>query len=159
MEATNYRFRQDPGGDVNSLGVVRINIANPYGVYMHDTPAKGYFRRRLPLRLVRLRAGPERARLCGVAPQEQSRLGSRPHRRGDPFRAARRRAAQPARANVYWVYITAWGTTASFVTRDDIYQRDGLGIAYQAPPPAQPVAQSARAPVQRLQPMNDDDEN
>ena len=27
----------------NSLGVVRINIANPYGVYMHDTPAKGMF--------------------------------------------------------------------------------------------------------------------
>ena len=28
---------------MNSLGVVRINIPNPYGVYMHDTPAKGIF--------------------------------------------------------------------------------------------------------------------
>jgi murein L,D-transpeptidase YcbB/YkuD len=42
-EATNYMFRQDPGGDFNSLGVVRIDIANPHGVYMHDTPAKGIF--------------------------------------------------------------------------------------------------------------------
>jgi L,D-transpeptidase YcbB len=32
LDATNYRYRQDPGGDINSLGVVRININNPYGV-------------------------------------------------------------------------------------------------------------------------------
>lgn len=43
LDATNYRYRQDPGGDINSLGVVRININNPYGVYMHDTPEKGVF--------------------------------------------------------------------------------------------------------------------
>jgi murein L,D-transpeptidase YcbB/YkuD len=43
MDAVNYRFRQDPGADVNSLGVVRVNIHNPHGVYMHDTPAKGVF--------------------------------------------------------------------------------------------------------------------
>ena len=43
LDALNYRFRQDTGGDFNSLGVVRIDIANSYGVYMHDTPAKGVF--------------------------------------------------------------------------------------------------------------------
>ncbi len=43
LDAVNYKFRQDPGGDLNSLGVVRININNPYGVYMHDTPEKGIF--------------------------------------------------------------------------------------------------------------------
>ena len=43
MDATNYRFRQDPGADFNSLGVVRVNIPNKDGVYMHDTPAKGIF--------------------------------------------------------------------------------------------------------------------
>jgi hypothetical protein len=36
-------FRQDPGGDLNSMGFVRINIPNPHGVYMHDTPSKGIF--------------------------------------------------------------------------------------------------------------------
>ena len=42
MEATNYRYTEDPGTE-NSLGVVRININNPYGVYMHDTSEKGVF--------------------------------------------------------------------------------------------------------------------
>ena len=42
LDATNYRFREDPSTE-NSLGVVRVNINNPYGVYMHDTPAKGVF--------------------------------------------------------------------------------------------------------------------
>src|SRR3712207_5448272 len=42
-EATRYMFRQDPGVDLNSMGFVRINIPNPHGVYMHDTPAKGIF--------------------------------------------------------------------------------------------------------------------
>ena len=42
-EATHYKYRQDTGADLNSLGFVRINIPNPYGVYMHDTPEKGIF--------------------------------------------------------------------------------------------------------------------
>ena len=42
-EATHYKYRQDTGADLNSLGFVRINIPNPYGVYMHDTPSKGIF--------------------------------------------------------------------------------------------------------------------
>ena len=42
-EATHYKYRQDTGADINSLGFVRINIPNPYGVYMHDTPSKGIF--------------------------------------------------------------------------------------------------------------------
>ena len=36
-------FGRIRAGDFNSLGVVRIDIANSYGVYMHDTPAKGIF--------------------------------------------------------------------------------------------------------------------
>ena len=42
-EATHFKYRQDTGADLNSLGIVRINIPNPYGVYMHDTPEKGIF--------------------------------------------------------------------------------------------------------------------
>ena len=42
-EATHYSYRQDTGADVDALGAVRINIHNPYGVYMHDTPEKGIF--------------------------------------------------------------------------------------------------------------------
>ena len=36
--------RQRPG-DVNALGNVKFIFANPYGVYLHDTPTKSTFRR------------------------------------------------------------------------------------------------------------------
>src|SRR3984885_14687325 len=41
-DAVHYTFREDPG-DANSLGRIRINFPSPYGVYMHDTPAKNLF--------------------------------------------------------------------------------------------------------------------
>lgn len=37
------RFRQRIGDD-NSLGVVKFNFNNPYGVYLHDTNSKRYFK-------------------------------------------------------------------------------------------------------------------
>ena len=57
---------------------------------------EGHFRRRLPLRLLGLRARAGRARLCRLAARGQSRLGPRPDRRGDPLRRARRRQADDA---------------------------------------------------------------
>lgn len=41
-EAEQYFFRQDPGAK-NALGRVRINFANNYAVYLHDTPKPGLF--------------------------------------------------------------------------------------------------------------------
>lgn len=41
-EASNYKFRQDPG-PWNALGVVRINMPNVHNVYLHDTPLKQLF--------------------------------------------------------------------------------------------------------------------
>ncbi len=37
------RFRQRTGNE-NSLGVVKFNFYNPYGVYLHDTNSKRYFK-------------------------------------------------------------------------------------------------------------------
>lgn len=37
------KFRQRTGED-NSLGVVKFNFNNPYGVYLHDTNSKRYFK-------------------------------------------------------------------------------------------------------------------
>ena len=39
------RFRQDPGPQ-NALGLVRIDMPNEHGVYMHDTPLKPLFEQR-----------------------------------------------------------------------------------------------------------------
>ena len=167
LEATNYRFRQDPGGDFNSLGVVRINIANPYGVYMHDTPAKGVFGD--DYRFVSSGC----MRLQNVRDYVAWLLKETPGWDRDKIDQAiasgeRLDAKLNEPVPVYWVYVTAWGTPEGIVQfRDDIYQRDGLGqiAAYQAAtgnapaaaPQAQPVAASP-AGGGRLQPMQDDDD-
>jgi len=126
MEATNYRFRQEPGA-LNSLGTVRINIANPYGVYMHDTPSKGLFGddyrfdssgcmrvqnvREYITWLLKDTPGWDRAKI-----DEAIRSGER----------IDARLAQPV--PVYWVYVTAWATPEGAVQfREDIYNKDGMG--------------------------------
>lgn len=40
--AQSIKFKQDPGPQ-NALGLVRIDMSNPEGVYMHDTPMKKLF--------------------------------------------------------------------------------------------------------------------
>ena len=126
-EATRYMFKQDPGGDVNSMGFVRINIPNPHGVYMHDTPSKGIFGddfrfvssgcvrvqnvRDYVQWLLKETPGWDRQNIESVL-----QAGSR----------TEARLTQPV--NVYWTYVTAWATPDGLVQfRDDIYNRDGLG--------------------------------
>ena len=126
LEATNYRFRQEPGA-LNSMGTVRINIANPYGVYMHDTPAKGLFGddyrfhssgcmrvqnvREYIQWLLKDTPGWGRAQI-----EEAIRSGQR----------VDAKLTQPV--PVYWVYVTAWATPEGIVQfREDIYGKDGMG--------------------------------
>ena len=126
-EATHYMFRQDPGGDVNSMGFVRINIPNPHGVYMHDTPSKGIFGddfrfvssgcvrvqnvRDYITWLLKETPGWDREKIEGALDSGQ-RIDAQ--------------LSQPV--PVYWVYITAWAVPDGLVQfRDDIYNKDGLG--------------------------------
>ncbi len=126
LDATHYMFREDPGEN-NSLGVVRINIANPYGVYMHDTATKGVFGddyrfissgcirvqnvRDYVAWLLRDTPGWDRSHI-----DEAIRSGGR----------IDVKLNQPV--PVYWVYITAWAAPDGVVQfRQDIYQRDGFG--------------------------------
>lgn len=37
-----FRVRQEPGDD-NALGLVKFEFNNKFGVYIHDTPSKGFF--------------------------------------------------------------------------------------------------------------------
>jgi L,D-transpeptidase YcbB len=142
LEATNYRFREDPSTE-NSLGVVRININNPYGVYMHDTPAKGVFGD--DFRFVSSGC----MRMQNVRDYVAWLLKNNPgwdRDRIDQAIASGERLdvkIEPA-VNVYWVYITAWGTPEGVVQfREDIYKRDGFSTAAGGAPTIQPVAQQA----------------
>ncbi len=138
LDATNYRFRQDPGPD-NSLGVVRVNIANPYGVYMHDTPEKGVFGddfrfvssgcmrvqniRDYVAWLLKDNPGWDRAKIdATIASGERVDV----------------KLTKPV--NVYWVYITAWGQPDGVTQfREDIYQRDGFSTEAAAAQAIQPA--------------------
>jgi murein L,D-transpeptidase YcbB/YkuD len=128
-EATRYRFRQDPGGELNSMGFVRINIPNQHGVYMHDTPSKGIFGD--DFRFVSSGC----IRVQNVRDYIEWLLKDTPgwsrEQIDATFKAGSRtdaRLAQPV--PIHWVYITAWATPDGLVQfRDDIYNKDGLGNA------------------------------
>jgi murein L,D-transpeptidase YcbB/YkuD len=142
LEATNYKFREEPG-DNNSLGVVRINIANPYGVYMHDTSSKGVFGddyRFISSGCIRV----QNVRDYVAWLLKDTPGWDRP-RIDEAIRSGERIDAKlTAPVPVYWVYVTAWSTPDGLVQfRDDIYQRDGLGSVAATAPPT-PQAFSAR---------------
>lgn len=125
-EATRYVFRQDPGGEFNSLGFVRINMPNKDAVYMHDTPARGIFGddfRFVSSGCVRIQS--VRELVVWLLAEEQ---GWDRTRIDDTFRSGERidvRLSRPV--NNYWTYITAWATPDGLVQfRDDIYGRDGI---------------------------------
>ena len=44
-DVSKIKFRQDPGPQ-NALGLVRLDMPNEHGVYMHDTPMKPLFNQR-----------------------------------------------------------------------------------------------------------------
>ncbi len=129
-EATRYRFRQDQGADLNSMGFVRINIPNPHGVYMHDTPAKGVFGD--DFRFVSSGC----VRLQNVRDYVAFLLEDTPGWGRQQIQAAidsgKRIDAPVPNVPVYWTYITAWATPDGTVQfRSDIYNRDGLGLGGQ----------------------------
>ena len=127
MDAINYRFRQDPGGDYNSLGVVRVDIANPYGVYMHDTPEKGIFgddNRFVSSGCVRVQDIRDYVTwlLKGNPGWDRDHVD-------DVIRSGQQLTVKlTSPVNVYWVYVTAWAAADGIVQfRPDIYKRDGFG--------------------------------
>lgn len=128
MDATNYRFRQDPGADINSLGAVRVNIANQYGVYMHDTPEKGVFGddyRFVSSGCVRV----QNIRDYVAWILKDTPGWDRDHIDEAIRSGARIDAKLTQTIPVYWVYITAWANDGIVQFRDDIYKRDGGGDA------------------------------
>jgi murein L,D-transpeptidase YcbB/YkuD len=140
-EATHYKYRQDQGADLNSLGFVRVNIPNPYGVYMHDTPSKGVFGddfRFVSSGCVRVQDVRDY-----VAWLLEDNPGWGRDQIDDVIRTGERLDVKlTTPVPVYWVYVTAWATPDGIVQfRPDIYQRDGAGpgpIASDVP--AQPLA-------------------
>lgn len=119
----HYLVQQDPGPE-NPLGQIKFMLPNEYDVYLHDTSARGYFRR------------DARALSHGCVRVEKPLaladyvLRGRPQGEPDSVRAIvesrlTRRISAPTAIPVHVEYWTAWVDTAGAVNfRPDLYHLD-----------------------------------
>ena len=125
-DAAKLRFRQDPGPQ-NALGLLRLDMPNEHGVYMHDTPMKPLFNQRGRA----FSAGCVRVQDVFTLAEWVARYEpgwEQPGRvqevlaAGNPFDLNLTRPVP-----VYFTYITAWAEPDGAIQfRPDIYGRDGL---------------------------------
>ncbi len=145
-----YKFKQDPG-DKNALGLVRLDMTNEFGVYMHDTPMKKLFEQRSrPFSAGCVRVQEVFQLAEWVARYEPG--WEQPGRVSAVINGGQALDVPLTRpVPVYFAYITAWAEPETGVVqlRPDIYGRDGAaargGVAdsEDAPPAA---AANALAP-------------
>lgn len=123
-EAVGLMFRQDPG-KINAMSSTKINFANPYSVYMHDTPQQTLFNS-----LMRFDSS-GCIRIQNIRDLNQWILKNTPgwdrqhmeeviqSRKNTPINI-------PDPIPLHFVYISAWSTGDGVVQfRDDIYHMDG----------------------------------
>ena len=154
-EGTRYTYRQDSGADFNSMGVVRINIPNPHGVFMHDTNSRGVFGddfRFISSGCVRVQNVREYITwLLKDTPGWDRAHVEQAVESGQRIDA---RLSQPV--PVYWTYITAWATPDGTVQfRDDIYKRDGVNVPSTIEAPT-PVASAASTQPEVFEPGDEE---
>ncbi len=123
--AQAIKFRQDPGPQ-NALGLVRIDMPNSEGVYMHDTPMKQLFQQRTRS----FSAGCVRVqdvfKLVGWIARGEN--GWDEQRIEDTLAGGQAVDLTLGRQiPVYFTYITAWAepSTGQVEFRPDLYGRDG----------------------------------
>lgn len=124
-----FKFRQDPGPQ-NALGLVRIDMPNSEGVYMHDTPLKDLFKQRLrPFSAGCVRVEGVFKLAEWIARYEQ---GWEQPGKVEPVLEAGQAVdlTLSRQVPVYFAYITAWAEPNGRIQfRPDIYNRDGVGGA------------------------------
>jgi len=118
-----FTLRQVPG-DKNSLGRIKFVMHNPFAIYLHDTPAKGLFKK--PIRAfssgcIRVQGVDQLARRLllngGQSPVDAL---------DEPLNGLETRIQKLARPMpVYLVYFTSWVDDTGLVHfRPDVYQRN-----------------------------------
>lgn len=147
--SAEFKFRQDPGPQ-NALGLMRIDMPNSEGVYMHDTPMKHLFQQRgraISAGCVRVQDVPKLVEWI-----TRYEVGwDQPGRAAAVVEAGNALDVTLTRQiPVYFVYITAWAEPSDgrVVFRPDIYGRDGARDATagrerdesEGPAPAQGLA-------------------
>jgi L,D-transpeptidase YcbB len=125
-DANKLRFRQDPGPQ-NALGLLRLDMPNEHGVYMHDTPMKPLFNQRARA----FSAGCVRVQDVFALAEWVARYEpgwERPGRVREVLDAGRAFDLNLTRpVPVYFAYITAWADPSGDIQfRPDLYGHDGL---------------------------------
>jgi L,D-transpeptidase YcbB len=145
--ATELKFRQDPGPQ-NALGLMRIDMPNSEGVYMHDTPMKQLFQQRgraFSAGCVRVQDVPKLVEWLTryEAGWDQPGRADQVVEAGTALDVTLTRQVP-----VYFAYFTAWAEPSDgrIVFRPDIYNRDGINDGAvgredgEGPPPTQGLA-------------------
>ncbi len=147
-DPVRIKFRQEPGPQ-NALGLVRLDMPNEHGVYMHDTPMKPLFgqsTRAFSAGCVRVQDVFDLA--AWVAREEPGMNRQRVEEILNTGTAADIVLKRPV--PVYFAYITAWAEQdGKVVFRPDIYGRDGLrelAADRERDPDAAPIPIQALAP-------------
>ncbi|WP_425350490.1 L,D-transpeptidase family protein [Phyllobacterium myrsinacearum] len=123
-DAVKLMFRQDPG-KINAMSSTKINFANPYAVYMHDTPQQGNFNK-----LMRFDSS-GCVRVQNVRDLNVWLLRNTPGWDRQTMDATIKSGVNTPIAvtdpvPLHFVYVSAWSTGDGVVQlRDDIYERDG----------------------------------
>jgi murein L,D-transpeptidase YcbB/YkuD len=116
------RLRQRAGSD-NSLGLIKLQMTNPYNIYLHDTPAKKYFardERHLSHGCIRVERPEELA---------ENVLSNTPAWDAETINAAistgrTQTAALKTPMPVYIFYWTVFAEGGALNFRNDVYNRD-----------------------------------
>ncbi len=146
-EASRIKFKQDPGPQ-NALGLVRIDMQNEHGVYMHDTPMKQLFQQRSrPFSAGCVRVQDVFQLVEWLVSYEQG--WGQPGQVNAVLEQGQALDVTLTRpVPVYFTYITAWAEPNGLVQfRPDIYKRDGSpAMAEVSDPDAPPPPQGGLAP-------------
>jgi L,D-transpeptidase YcbB len=130
--ADRFQFRQDPGSH-NSLATVKVNFANKFMVYMHDTPHRELFQQNARfessgcVRVDNVRMFIDWI-LAGQDGFSEAQF--------EMITASEETYVMPVhrQADVRFMYLTAWATEDGRVNfRPDVYNLDGTGFVLGQP--------------------------
>ncbi len=129
-----FHFLQEPG-PLNPLGSIKFMFPNKFNVYLHDTPAQGYFAegvRAFSHGCIRLEKPFELADYLLKDKHNSTKVNIYNAILGGKEQIIK----LPLPIDIYIVYLTAWaGRDGELQFREDIYERDKrLGAALQKKP-------------------------
>jgi murein L,D-transpeptidase YcbB/YkuD len=120
----NFTVRQQ-NGTFNALGAVKIDMPNPYSVYMHDTNQRNLFSDDYRFDSHGCSRVDNVRDLAAWLLQEEMPKWNRPAIDAAIATGQRQDIALPKKVPVAWIYLTAWMTKDQTVQfRSDIYDQD-----------------------------------